>query len=209
MYDYADMKLSEWARQEGIHYQTAWGWFRDGKLPVPATRTPSGTILVEVPRTNAAGAGRAAIYARVSSHDQRSDLDRQVARMTEWATTQGMAVSEVVTEVGSGMNGRRRKLSRLLADGTVTTIVVEHRDRLARFGVEHLESALSAQGRRILVVDDAEVDDDLVRDMTEVLTSFCARLYGPRGARNRAEKALNCAKNDVGPMALSHPGASV
>jgi putative resolvase len=88
---YEDVKLSEWAKQEGIHYQTAWGWFRDGKLPVPGTRRPSGTILVEVPPTNAAGAGRAAIYARVFSHDQRFDLDRQVARMTEWATTQGMA----------------------------------------------------------------------------------------------------------------------
>ena len=107
------------------------------------------------------------------------------------------------------MNGRRRKLSRLLADGAATTIVVEHRDRLARFGVEHLEAALSAQGRRIVVVDDGEVDDDLVRDMTEVLTSFCARLYGRRGARNRAEKALNCAKHDIGPMVLSHPDGSL
>jgi len=203
------MKLSEWAEQDGIHYQTAWKWFRDGKLPVPAVRTPSGTILVEVPRASSTKNARAVVYARVSSHDQRSDLDRQVARMTEWASARAMAVSEVVIEVGSGMNGRRRKLSRLLADATATTIIVEHRDRLARFGVEHLEAALSAQGRKILVVDDGEVADDLVRDMTEVLTSFCARLYGRRGARNRAEKALNCAKNDVGPMALSHPGASV
>ena len=77
------MKLSEWAEQEGIHYQTAWKWFRDGKLPVPAVRTPSGTILVEVPRASATGSARAVVYARVSSHDQRSDLDRQVARMTE------------------------------------------------------------------------------------------------------------------------------
>ena len=120
-----------------------------------------------------------------------------------------MTISDVVTEVGSGMNGRRRKLSRLLADATVVTIVVEHTDRLARFGVENVEAALSAQGRRIMVADPGEVDDDLVRDMTEVLTSFCARLYGRRGARNRAEKALNCAKNDVGPMVLSRPGASV
>ena len=132
------MKLSEWAEQEGIHYQTAWKWFRDGKLPVPAVRTPSGTILVEVPRASTTGSARAVVYARVSSHDQRSDLDRQVARMTEWATAQAMTVSDVVTEVGSGMNGRLRKLSRLLADATATTIVVEHRDRLARFGVEHL-----------------------------------------------------------------------
>ncbi len=118
-------------------------------------------------------------------------------------------MGEVVTEVGSGMNGRRKKLARLLADPRATTIVVEHRDRLARFGVEHLESALSAQGRQIIVVDSSEMDDDLIRDMTEVLTSFCARLYGRRGARNRAEKALRCAKADVGPMAVIHPHAKM
>ncbi len=204
------MRLSEWAKQEGVHYQTAWRWFRDGQLPVPATRTATGTILVDVPRAAAASAGGVAVYARVSSHDQRGDLDRQVARLTEWATGSGMAVDQVVTEVASGMNGRRRKLARLLSDASVSTIVVEHRDRLARFGVEHLEAALSAQGRSVVVVDEGEVDDDLVRDMTEVLTSFCARLYGRRGAANRAMKALNCAKHDVGPAALeSHPDASM
>jgi putative resolvase len=149
------------------------------------------------------GAGRTVVYARVSSHDQRADLDRQVARMTQWATAQALSVDEVVVEVGSGMNGKRRKLARVLADATATTVVVEHRDRLARFGVEHLEAALSAQGRRVVVVEPGEVDDDLVRDMTEVLTSFCARLYGRRGARNRAEKALGCARHDIGPAALT------
>ena len=203
------MKLFEWAEQEGVHYQTQWRWFRGGQLPVPATKTPTATILVDVPRSAGKRNERAVVYARVSSHDQRSDLDRQVARTTAWATAQGMTISDVVTEVGSGMNGRRRKLARLLADATVATIVVEHRDRLARFGVENLEAALSAQGRRVMVADPGETDDDLVRDMTEVLTSFCARLYGRRGARNRAEKALNCAKNDVGPMALSHPEGSM
>jgi putative resolvase len=201
------VKLSEWAEQEGIRYQTAWRWFQDGKMPVPAYKAPSGAILVSAPRVDDATKSRAVLYARVSSHDQRADLDRQVARLTEWATSQGMVVTEVVTEVGSGMNGRRKKLARILADPMATTIVVEHRDRLARFGVEHLESALSAQGRRIVVADPSEMDDDLVRDMTEVLTSFCARLYGRRGARNRAEKALRCAKEDIGPMALSHPRA--
>jgi putative resolvase len=116
----------------------------------------------------------------VSSHDQRGDLDRQVARLTEWATRRGLSVDEVVTEVGSGMSAKRRKLARVLADPTALTVVVEHRDRLARFGVEHLEAALSAGGRRVLVADEGEVDDDLVRDMTEVLTWFCARLYGRR-----------------------------
>ena len=199
------MRLSEWAKLEGVHYQTAWRWFRDGQLPVPAVRTPSGRILVGVPPAAGAATGRAVIYARVSSHDQRGDLDRQVARLTEWATAHGMAVSEVVTEVGSGMNGKRRKLARLLSDAGAATIVVEHRDRLARFGVEHLEAALLAQGRGVVVVDDGEVDEGLGRDMTELLSSFCARLYGRRGARNRAEKALNCAKHDVGPGASTRP----
>ena len=118
------------------------------------------------------------------------------------ATAQGRSVDEVVTEVGSAVNGKRRRFARLLADPTATTIVVEHSDRLARFGVEYLEAALAAQGRRVLVVETGEMDDDLVADMTEVLTSFCARLYGRWGARNRADKALRCAKSDVGPMAL-------
>jgi putative resolvase len=75
--------------------------------------------------------------------------------------------------------------SRVLSDRSVTVVVVEHRDRLARFGEEHLHAAVATQGQRI-VVDDGETTDDLVRDMVEVLTSMCARLYWRRGARNRA-----------------------
>jgi putative resolvase len=191
------MKLAEWARVNGVHPQTAYRWFRQGTMPVPARRLSSGTILVDAPESPSGG--RAVLYARVSAHDQRADLDRQVARLTAWATGQGVAVAEVVTEVGSGLNGRRPKLKRLLADPTVAVIVVEHRDRLARYGVEQLEAALSAQGRRLVVVDPGETDDDLLRDMIEVLTSFCARLYGRRGARNRAMRAVTCAKRPPDP----------
>ncbi|MHB8293963.1 MAG: recombinase family protein [Acidimicrobiales bacterium] len=89
------MRLSEWAEQEGVHYQTAWRWFRDGNLPVPAIKTPTGLILVEVQRGPSPASSRTVLYARVSSHDQRADLDRQVAQLTGWATALGMAVSEV------------------------------------------------------------------------------------------------------------------
>jgi putative resolvase len=82
-----------------------------------------------------------------------------------------------------------------LSDPDATVIVVEHRDRLARFGMEHLEAALAAQGRRILVADPGETTDDLVRDMIEVLTSMSARLYGRRGARNRAMRAMTAKRN--------------
>jgi putative resolvase len=113
-----------------------------------------------------------------------------------------VSVVRVEAEVGSGMNGARRKVRRLLADPRVTAVVVEHRDRLGRMNTELVEAALSARGRRLVVLDGGEVTDDLVRDMVEVLTSFCARLYGRRSARNRAIKAVGCPRRDVGPGAF-------
>lgn len=165
-------------------------------MPVPARRLESGTIWVDAAGTDASG--RVVVYARVSAHDQRADLDRQVARLTDWATSNGHVVGEVVTEVGSGLNGKRPRLRRILSDPSAAVVVVEHRDRLARFGVEHLEAALSAHGRRIVVSDPGESTEDLVRDMIEVLTSMCARLYGRRGARNRAMRALTATKRQPG-----------
>jgi len=200
------MKLSDWARANGVHPKTAYRWWRNGTLPVPARQINARVILVD----DAASTNRAApelsavgLYARVSSHDQRSDLDRQIARLSQWAAKDGARVVRIEAEVGSGMNGARAKVRRLLADPAVRTVVVEHRDRLGRMNVELVEAALSASGRSLVVLDPAERDDDLVRDMTEVLTSFCTRLYGRRSARNRAEKALRCAARDVGPMALA------
>jgi putative resolvase len=192
------MKLAEWARANGVHPQTAYRWFRQGTMPVPARRLPSGTILVDTP--SSPPSEQAVVYARVATHDQRADLDRQVARMTAWASKQDMAVAEVVCEVGARVNGKQPKLRRLLADPQATAIVVEHRDRLVPFGAEHLEAALAAQGRRLLVVDPGESTDDLMRDMIDVLTEFCARLYGRRGARNRALRAMTAAKQSLDPL---------
>lgn len=96
------------------------------------------------------------------------------------------------------MNGARAKARRLLSDPEVTVVVVEHRDRLGRMDTELVEAALSASGRRLVVLDDGEVEDDLVRDITEVLTSLCARLYGRRSAKNRAKRALECAAAPAG-----------
>jgi putative resolvase len=100
------------------------------------------------------------------------------------------------------MNGSRPKVRRLLADPAVTVVVAGHRDRLGRMNTELVEAALSAHNRRLVVLDDSEVTGDLGRDMVEVLTSFCAGLYGRRSARNRALKALGCARQDIGPRAV-------
>src|SRR5215469_8405529 len=182
------VNLREWAAREGVAYVTARRWFADGKLPVPA-RKVGGLILVGDAAAGSSG-GITAVYARVSSAGQEPDLDRQVARVTAWATAEGLTVGRVVTEVGSALNGKRGKFLALLRDEAVTTIVTERRDRFARFGAEYVEAALAAQGRRLLVADPSEVDDDLVRDVTEILTSLCARLYGRRAAANRAARAV-------------------
>ena len=184
---------------QGIHPQTAYRWFREGTLPVPAVRVNSRSVLVAPDAAVARDGGGLGLYARVSSHGQKADLDRQVARLAAWAVQTGQPVARIEAEVGSGMNGARSKVRRLLADPRVRTVVVEHRERLGRMNTELVEAALSAHGRRLVVLDPGEADDDLVGDMTEVLTSYCARLYGRRSARNRAEKALRCAARDAGP----------
>lgn len=181
------MRLKEWARGQGVSYRTALNWFHAGDLPVAARQLPTGTILVDPPERSA---GRTVAYCRVSAADQKDDLYRQAGRVAEECGRRGLSLDATVTEVGSGLNGRRVKLAKLLSDPGVSCIVVEHRDRLARFGVEHLESALSASGRTLVVLDAEEVADDLVRDITEVLTSMCARLYGRRSARSRARNGV-------------------
>ncbi len=193
------MNLREWAQTQGVHPQTAYKWFREGKLPVPARKMGKLILVGNLDERPARRPGRTVVYTRVSSADQKPDLDRQVARVTSWATEHGYEVGGVVSEVGSALNGKRRKFLALLKDREVTTILVEHRDRFARFGAEYVSAALEATGRRLVVVDDSEVDDDLVRDMTEILTSMCARLYGKRAAANRARRAVEVAcANEVG-----------
>ncbi|MBI4680939.1 MAG: IS607 family transposase [Nitrospirae bacterium] len=176
-----------------MDYKTAYRWFRNGILPIPSTQIKStGTILVH-PSVPGSDSG-VALYARVSSADQKQDLDRQIARLSKFAAEQGMrvveSVVESITEIGSALNGRRSKFIRLLKNPKIGIIVSEHRDRLARFGSEYIEAALAASGRRLIIVDSSEMKDDLVGDMIDVLTLFCARLYGRRSAKNKAKKAL-------------------
>lgn len=130
------MDLVAWAESNGVARVTAYRWLRAGLLPVPA-RKVGRLILLGEPTGGAGLRARTAVYARVSSADQKADLDRQVARVCAWATAQQVPVDEVVVEVGSALNGHRRKFLALLGGPSVTRIVVEHRDRFwpIRFGM--------------------------------------------------------------------------
>ena len=188
------MQVREWAKREHLSPYTVWKWCREGTMPVPVEQTPTGMWLIHDPKYEATpttpSAGKTVCYARVSSSDQKNDLQRQADRLKAFAVNLSVKDAQVVTEIGSGVNDKRPTLNHLLKDPTITTIIVEHRDRLARVNAGLIESALEASGRRLIVVDDTDLDDDLARDMAEVLTSFCARLYGRKSATRRAQRAL-------------------
>jgi putative resolvase len=197
------VNLTKWAQAQGVHVQTAYRWYREGTLPVPARK--AGRLILVSPQAAAGAAPKtegAGLYARVSSHDQRSGLDGQGARLSAWAAKAGPPAVRVEAGAGSGMNGSRPKVRRLLADPAVTAVAAGHRDRLGRTGTELAAAALPAHHRRLVVPGGSDVTGDLVRAMAGVLTWFCARLCGCRPARDRALTALGCARQDIGPRAV-------
>ena len=182
------MKLSQYAKQQGISYRTALRWFRSGMIQ--GYQASSGTIIViEHERANAAQ--KVAIYARVSSAEHKANLERQAERLSQYCEVKGYQVSQVVKEIASGVNDSRPKLLSLLRDTSITLLIVEHRDRLTRFGFHYIETLLEAQGRKIEVVNAAENNkEDLIADLVAIIYSFTARLYGQRRAKYKTERIV-------------------
>ena len=183
------IRLSQWAAQHGMHRMMAWRHYNAGTLPLELQPKKIGNIIYVLANPGSP-AGRIVGYARVSSAGQKPHLETRRTACGAYAGQRGILLDQVVSEVASGLNDRRPKLRKLLGDPTVHTVIVEHRDRLARFGVGMVETMLQARGGSLIVIDDAEVADDLARDMTEILTCFCARLYGKHSAANRARRAV-------------------
>ena len=194
MFYSACMKLSQYARQQGISYRTALRWWRAGQIK--GYQAPTGTIVV-VETEPVLNPQKVAIYARVSSAEHRTNLERQAERLLHYCEARGYQVSQVVKEIASGVNDSRPKLLSLLKDTSVTLLVVEHRDRLTRFGFHYLETLLETQGRKIEVVNVAENDkEDLIADLVAIVYSFTARLYGQRRAKRKTEHLVQELKVD-------------
>ncbi len=187
-------------RLYGIHQNTLLKWERHGLIR--PLRTPGGRRryrredveallgLEEARRL----APQVVLYARVSTRKQEAYLQNQIARLEAWAKERGLRY-EVVAEVASGVNERRRGLAKVLnrvKRGEVEAVVVEYEDRLARFGLEYLKAYLEAFGARLVVLNgevDQEHPEDLQRELAEdlvaIVSSFAARAYGKRGSVSR------------------------
>lgn len=179
--------LHDYAKEHGIKYRAAWNRFKAGKIP-EAYQDEFGKILIseytEKPE-------KAAIYVRVSSAENRSNLDTQAARVEEYCRAKGYQIHKIVKEIGSGVNDKRPKFLKLLKDTDITRIVAEHKDRATRFGFNYIETLLTIQGRRIEIVNLADNGkEDLVQDLVSIVYSFAARLYSKRRAKRKTQKII-------------------
>ena len=182
------MKLSTYAKQLGISYQTAWRLFKDGKLN--AYQLPTGTVIVREEESQGSEQS-VAIYCRVSSSENKGNLESQKKRLLDYCAAKGYKVSRVITEVGSGINDTRKQWLSLLQDRMVRIIVVEHKDRFTRFGFTGYKTLLNTDGRDIEVVNEAENGkEDLLQDLVSIITYFCARLCGQSRCKRKTEKII-------------------
>jgi transposon, resolvase len=183
------IRLSEYATSIGYKYQTVWKKYKAGMIP-GAFRNECGRVFVKIDE-NIDLSGKVAIYARVSSSENKTNLEKQAQRLTQYAVMRGYNIVQTVMEIGSGINDKRPKLEKLLRSSGYTKIIVEHKDRLTRFGFNYLETLLSTKGVSIEIVNPSVNDEsNLMEDLVSIIYSFSARMYGLRKSMRKTEKII-------------------
>ena len=196
------IKLSKFAKDLGVTKMTLWNWKKQEKLEFHKigsmnyvdVETYNKFLGIQEQKKDST-----VIYCRVSSSQNKSNLESQKERLTSYCVAKGYSITKVVTEIGSGINDKRPKLLKLLKEKDFTRLVVEHKDRLTRFGFHYIETLLSSDNIRVEVVNTCEQSaekDDLVEDFVSIITSFCARIYGKRRSKRQTEKILENLENN-------------
>lgn len=182
-------KISEYARLNKVTVRTVWNWIRLGKVKIETSLTGRHLIIEEDYEANQREL--VAVYARVSSSENKDNLEKQADRLISYANAQGYKIEKVIKEIGSGLNDERKGLISLLKDKSINLIIVEHKDRLTRFGFNYIETLLENENRKIEVINPPENHkEDLVADFVSIITSFCARIYGQKRTKRKTEKLI-------------------
>jgi len=180
------MKLSDWAKENGYCYRTAWNRYKQGRFP-DVQVSDVGTIRVLAP-TVKRESGIVEIYARVSSNDKKDDLQSQAQLCSQYCASKGWIVSKIHKEVASGMNDNRPKLNKIFASPP-EKLVILHKDRITRFGFNYITKLLEAKNCELIVINENSSEhEDLLKDFIAIITSFCCRLYGARRGQAKALK---------------------
>ena len=186
------MKLSEYAKRNSISYQTAWLHYKQGLIP-NARQLPTGTVVVDEVTDNNKEE-YTVVYARVSSSENKSNLNTQADRLVQYCVANGWTVNEIVKECASGLNDERPKLCKILKDKKATRLVIEHKDRLTRFGFNYIKTLFDTCN--IVIVNECEDNQDLFEDFVSLVTSFCARIYGKRRTKRKTEQIIHALEKE-------------
>lgn len=206
--------INEAALRLGVARGTVRRWSREGRIE--SIRTPGGHrrfTAAQIQRVKQhldaavpplSVTVRATIaYARVSSHDQKSDLERQVRHLEDFCAARGWSY-ETIQDIGSGLNYNKRGLRTLIkriCAGDIERLILTHKDRLLRFGSELVFALCEQFAVEVVIINqnvESSFEEDLTQDVLEIITVFSARLYGSRSHKNRqAIEALREAANGL------------
>lgn len=187
------IKITEYARQQGLDRQTVYRMWRKGEIT--GIQLQSGTILIDITQEydaqEQARSNRAILYSRVSSSQNKDNLETQSQRLQDYAAARGYEIVSNIKEIGSGLNDNSKKLLKILQEDGYDVIIVENKDRLTRFGFNYIETLLNTKNKEIVVINHLENDNDLLEDLVSIITSFCARIYGQRRSKRKTEKIIH------------------
>jgi predicted site-specific integrase-resolvase len=187
------MKLSQWAKNVGLTYRGAYNLYKNDKIP-GAYQLSTGTIIIPEEKQKQKTEWNV-VYARVSSSENRPNLESQADRVSQFCTAKGWVVHEIVKECASGLNDQRPKLHKILTEKKATRLLVEHKDRLTRFGLEYIKT-LWPECSIVILNEAKEDEEDVMTDFVSLVTSFCARLYGKRRSKRNTEKLIRELQKD-------------
>lgn len=189
------MKLSEYAKRNSLSYVTAYKHWRSGIIK--GKQLATGTIVVFDDYEDADTSNKVILYARVSSSENKSNLEQQMNRLRDYANAKGYIIIKEIKEIGSGLNDKRQQLDKVLSDTNWGKIIVEHKDRLARFGINYIITLLNKENKQIEIINETNNDkEDLMQDFISIITSFCARIYGLRRSKRKTEKIIKELTNE-------------
>ena len=189
------IKASEYAKKMSLHIRTVYRYYHNGKIKGYQDKE-TGTIFILNPFKNKNEdnlENKVVLYARVSSNENKNNLDSQLERLRLFAIAKGYQVVKEIKEVGSGLNDNRSKLNYLLEKelNEFKILLVEHKDRLTRFGFNYIDILLKSHNKQIEVINLVDSDkEDLIQDFVSVITYFCARIYGKRRSKRKTEKLI-------------------
>jgi putative resolvase len=194
------LRSGEVAKRLGLHPLTVRRWVKEGKIAAVAIGRESRIPITEVERLlGAQRAGLLVLYARVSGHAQKDDLQRQVQQLEQWALAARTGQKTVLlTDIGSGLKADRKSLQKLLTmvqDYQVAEVGVTFADRLTRFGLPYLQTLFSGYGVTLTILhpdEEKTPEQELTEDLLTIITSFAGRLYGMRSRKHRA--LVECAQ---------------